>query len=69
MGKPLTDVRLVKRAMNAIDNTARVMDAARYEIPAQKREKYFGGYRERLLEAQARAVLKIFSSAAKRIGS
>lgn len=58
---------LVKKAARAIENTARIMDAKRYAVPAHRRERYFGrggqpGYKDRVLEAQALAVLKIFQA-------
>ena len=50
---------LMSLAAKAIDDVARKMDAERYKLPAHKREKYFGSYKEKLLNAQARAVIDL----------
>lgn len=55
----MSEVDLIEAVAKAIDDTARRMDATRYAVPAQRRERYFGGYKERLLAAQACAAIAV----------
>lgn len=60
----MDDADKIKRVAQAIDDTETRMNRERYAVPAQKRERYFGrdgkpGYKEKLLEAQARAAIAV----------
>lgn len=73
----MTDDKLIQALAGAIEATRAHMDRKRDAIPRSKREPYFDkldrrtgkpiiGYRTKLLEAQAKAVLEVFRAEASK---